>query len=84
MKIFLKTSGPVLIFFLVISLGFAFWLVPRLSQELSQWDDDAARNSATVLAEALSNDMKAGNHAAVATTLNRVWANRPDWALVEA
>jgi len=84
MKIFLKTSGPVLIFFLVISLGFAFWLVPRLSQELSQWDDDAARNSATVLAEALSNDMKAGNHAAVETTLNRVWANRPDWALVEA
>jgi len=84
MKIFLKTSGSVLIFFLAVSLGFAFWLVPRLSQELSHWDDDAERNSATVLAEALTNDMKTGQHAEVAATLSRVWANRPDWALIEA
>ena len=84
MKIFLKTSGPVLIFFLVISLGFALWLVPQVGQELAQWDDDFERNNATVLAEALSNDMKSSHYAAVEETLNRVWANRPDWALVEA
>ena len=84
MKIFLKTSGPIVLFFLVISLGFALWLVPRLGAELTQWDDDSERDNATVLAEALSNDMKAGNHAAVGTTLSRIWANRPDWALVEA
>ena len=84
MKIFLKTSGPVVLFFLVITLGFALWLVPRLGADLTQWDDDSERNNATILAEALSNDMKAGNHAAVGTTLSRVWANRPDWALVEA
>ena len=84
MKIFLKTSGPVVLFFLVITLGFALWLVPRLGADLTQWDDDSERNNATILAEALSNDMKAGRHAAVGATLSRVWANRPDWALVEA
>ena len=84
MKIFLKTSGPIVLFFLVITLGFTLWLVPRLGAELTQWDDDSERDNATVLAEALSNDIKAGNHAAVGATLSRVWANRPDWALVEA
>ena len=41
MKIFLKTSGPVVLFFLVITLGFALWLVPRLGADLTQWDDDS-------------------------------------------
>lgn len=84
MKIFLKTSGSVLVFLLVITLGFAFWLVPNLNDELTQWDQDSERSGATILAEALSTDMKAGQLTEVATTLNRIWANRPDWALVEA
>ncbi len=84
MKIFLKTSGPVLMFLVVISLGFTLWLVPNLSAELTQWDHDSERSGATMLAEALSDDMKTGQLTSVAATLNRVWANRPDWALVEA
>ncbi len=84
MKIFLKTSAPVLVFLLVITLGFAFWLVPNLNDELTQWDHESERSGATILAEALSNDMKAGQLTEVATTLSRIWANRPDWALVEA
>jgi len=84
MKIFLKTSAPLLVFLLVVTLAFTYWLVPHLKADLTQWDHDSERSGATILAESLSDDMKAGQSTAVAATLDRIWANRPDWALVEA
>ena len=84
MKIFVKTFGPVLLFFIVLAIGFNASLLPSLIAKFEQWGTESERSSATILAQSIANDMKDGRRAAVGAIIGQVWANRPDWGLVEA
>ncbi len=84
MKIFVKTFGPVLLFFIVLVIGFNISLQPSLMAKFDQWAAESERSAATILAQSIANDLKDGRRAAVGATIGQVWANRPDWGLVEA
>ena len=84
MKIFVKTFGPVLVFFLALAIGFNVGLLPDLIAKFDLWAAESERSSATILAQSIANDMVEGRRAAAIATIGQVWANRPDWGLVEA